>query len=132
VVPDCTLPKISLHRSLSAWIFFFSRQVFKTLKSERRFQVADGADFEEENSKLCEKFLKVFLHPPPPLERENLLGLFNERYQKGAFCQYLRRNCEKYLFEDHHLKSDKTTWILTSESSGSYQQVFRLFMEATL
>ena len=53
----------------------FSRfwQAFKTFKSEREFQVADGADLQEENSKLYERLLKVFLHPPPPLERESVV-----------------------------------------------------------
>jgi len=35
-----------------------------------------------------EEFIKVSLHPPPPLERENLLGLLNRKYQMGVFCQY--------------------------------------------
>jgi hypothetical protein len=26
-----------------------------------------------------------------PLERENLLGLLNQKYQKRAFCQYQKR-----------------------------------------
>jgi len=34
---------------------------------------------------------KIFKGLPPsttPLERENIVGLLNQRYQKGAFCQY--------------------------------------------
>ena len=50
-------------------------QAFKTLESESGFQVTGGADFPGEGSKLYAKLLKVFLHPPPPLERESLVRI---------------------------------------------------------
>jgi len=34
------------------------------------------------------EILKVFLHPPPPLEGKNLVGLLNQQYIKYIFCQY--------------------------------------------
>jgi hypothetical protein len=62
---------------------FLNWKAFKTLRSERRFQVAGGADFQEEDSKLYAKLLKVFLHPSPPFWKEKVfLGLFEQAYQK--------------------------------------------------
>ncbi len=57
-------------------------QAFKPFKSERESQVADGADLPEENSKLYERLLKVFLHPPPPLGGESFIMNLGSRYQK--------------------------------------------------
>jgi len=37
---------------------------------------------------ILEGILKVFLRPPPPLERESLLGLLNQQYIEYIFCQY--------------------------------------------
>jgi len=49
------------------------------------------------------EIFKVFLHLPPPLERESLLGLLNRRYQKWPFCQYPKWDCENYLFKNYSL-----------------------------
>jgi hypothetical protein len=51
----------------------FLWKTFKNLKSERRVDNADGTDFQEENFNFIVELLKVFLHPPPPLEREGFV-----------------------------------------------------------
>jgi len=51
---------------------FFLRRAFKTFKSERRFEDADGSDFQEENSNLYGGTFKNLYPPTLPLERESL------------------------------------------------------------
>jgi hypothetical protein len=45
------------------------------------------------------KLLKVFLHPPPPLERESLVEAIGLRIQKLDVLSIQKRDCEKNLFE---------------------------------
>jgi len=54
-------------------LVIFLWKAFKKLKSERRVDYADRTDFQEENSNFIVELLKVFLHPPPPLEREGFV-----------------------------------------------------------
>jgi len=63
---------------------------FKAFKSERKFQVPGGTDFQEENCKLYERFLKVSLHPPPPLERESLIRIVEITLSKVVVLSILK------------------------------------------
>jgi hypothetical protein len=66
---------------------FFLWQAFKTVKSERRFRVSGGADFQEEGSELYARLLKVFLHPPPPSGKRKLLE--DCRYNRIKICRFV-------------------------------------------
>jgi hypothetical protein len=66
----------------------FLWKAFKKLKSEKGVDNVDATDFQKENYKFIVELLKIFLHPPPPLEREILLGLLNQQYIKYIFCQH--------------------------------------------
>ena len=45
------------------------------------------------------KFLKVFLHPPPPSERESLLRIVELTIPKVTALSIQKRDCENYLFQ---------------------------------
>jgi hypothetical protein len=60
--------------------------------------VTAGVDIQEENSKLYERVLKVFLHLPPPLERENLMRIVDTRVSKIVVLSIQKSECENYLF----------------------------------
>jgi len=47
---------------------------------------------------LIGKTLKVFLHPPPPSERESLVKVVGLMIQKMNLLSTLKRGCENYLF----------------------------------
>ena len=68
---------------------------------------------------LIGNILRAFFHPPPPWKEKILLGLLDPKYQKWPFCQYLKWDCENYLFEDYHLKSGIAIWIHGLMTSGS-------------
>ena len=51
------------------------------------------------------EFLKVFLHPPPPLGREGFVKVVHLVRHKTNPLSMPKRDCENYLFEDYHLKS---------------------------
>jgi len=48
---------------------------FKTFKPERRFETADGAGFQEENSRLYRGIFKGLSPSTTPLEREGLVRI---------------------------------------------------------
>jgi len=43
------------------------------------------------------KILEVFLHPPPPSERERFVRLVGSKIPKANFLSIAKRNCENYL-----------------------------------
>jgi hypothetical protein len=54
------------------------------------------------------KILKVFLHPPPPLERESFVKVIHLVHlvrHKTNPLSMSKSACENYLFEDYCLKS---------------------------
>jgi hypothetical protein len=46
---------------------------------------------------LIGKTLKVFLHPPPPLEREGFIRIVELTIPKVTTLSIQKRNCENYL-----------------------------------
>jgi hypothetical protein len=63
------------------------------------------------------ELLRVFFHPPPHLERKILLGLLNQRTSNISFVNKKKR-LRKLSFEDFHLKSGITSWILKLRITG--------------
>jgi len=45
------------------------------------------------------ELLKVFLHPPPPLERESFIRIVELRIHQIYLLSIQKRDCEKYLFQ---------------------------------
>jgi len=54
----------------------------------------------------------------PPWKEKVSSGLLKQQYIKYIFCQYIKCECENYLFEDYRWKSGIKNWILTLWSSG--------------
>jgi len=44
-----------------------------------------------------ENILKVFLHPPPPPERESFIKIFESRIPKSTILSIEEPDCEDYL-----------------------------------
>jgi len=49
------------------------------------------------------ELLKVFLHPPPPLEREIPIRIVKLTIPKVTTLSIKKGDCENYLFKDYRL-----------------------------
>jgi len=60
----------------------------------------------------------VFLHPPPPLERESLVGCVKLTIAKVTTLSIQKCDCENYLFDGYRSKSGIGIWIHNLRSTG--------------
>jgi hypothetical protein len=101
--PPLSVPssrKAQLHRDYVSYIkIFFIWKASKKLKSEREELIMlMGLTFKRKILNDIEEFLKVFPHPPPPLERESFVRTLEPRIHQKYLLSIQKRDCEKYLF----------------------------------
>jgi hypothetical protein len=58
-----------------------------------------GLTFKRKILNYIVSLLKVFLHPPPPLEREGFFKVVHLVRHKTNPLSMPKRDCEKYLFQ---------------------------------
>jgi hypothetical protein len=68
-----------------------------------------------------EETLRIFLHPPPPWERESLIRVAELTIPKVTALSTQKGNCENYLFEDDYLQSRMTARIIALGTPGRIQ-----------
>jgi hypothetical protein len=69
---------------------FFFRRPLKISESGERFEPTSGIKFQQESSELEKKFSKVFVRPPPPLEREIILFIVESMINKVTILSILK------------------------------------------
>ena len=74
---------------------YFSRGPLKHLQIKGEFC---NWNQKSEGDKIYVEFLKVFLHPPPPLEGKSIIRKVEFIILKMIILSIQKRTCENYLF----------------------------------